>query len=78
MKVGSNSKYTIEYKKGLGSLNPKEYEQFFKLRPFTECLVEINYTEDDFKLMEQWLFDDADFRKEKIQERIKDYNIDVT
>lgn len=78
MKVGNNSKYTIEYKKGLGSLNPKEYQQFFNLRPFNECLVEINYTEDDFKLMENWLFDDADFRKEKIQARIKDYNIDVT
>jgi DNA gyrase/topoisomerase IV subunit B len=78
IKVKANEKYTVEYKKGLGSLNPKEYEQFFKLRPFNECLVEINYTEDDFALMEKWLFDDADFRKEKIQERIKDYNIDVT
>lgn len=78
MKVKSNHKYDIEYKKGLGSLNQKEYEQFFKLRPFEECLVELDYTEKDFELMKNWLEDDADFRKEKIRGRIKDFDVGNT
>ena len=76
MKVKSNAKYTIEYKKGLGSLNPKEYEEFFKLRPFEECLVQIDYSDQDLELMVKWLQDDADFRKAGIQERIKDFDVD--
>jgi DNA gyrase/topoisomerase IV subunit B len=75
MKIKSNHKYTIEYKKGLGSLNPKEYEQFFTLRPFEECLVELDYTDSDLQLMVKWLEDDADFRKERIQYRIKEFDI---
>jgi len=78
MKKKSNHKYTIEYKKGLGSLNPKEYEQFFELRPFEECLVQLDYTEDDLKLMVKWLEDDSDFRKDKIQLRIKEFDIGNT
>lgn len=76
MKNPQNSKYTIEYKKGLGSMNNKEYAQFFKLRSFNECLAEINYEESDFKLLENWLMDDSDFRKDKIQARLKLYDID--
>lgn len=75
MKIKSNHKYTIEYKKGLGSLNPKEYEQFFELRPFEECLVQIDYSEEDLALMVKWLEDDADFRKDGIQKRIKEFDI---
>ena len=75
MKKKSNHKYTIEYKKGLGSLNPKEYEQFFALRPFEECLVQLDYTEQDLELMVKWLEDDADFRKNRIQHRIKEFDI---
>ncbi len=78
MKIKSNLKYTIEYKKGLGSLNPKEYEQFFKLRPFEECLVQLDYTPADLELMVKWLEDDSDFRKEKIQARINDYDVGNT
>ena len=77
IKVPANKKYDIEYKKGLGSLNPKEYQQFFALRPFEECLVQLEYTEQDLKLMVKWLEDDADFRKEKIQARIKEFNVDA-
>lgn len=76
MKVKSNAKYTIEYKKGLGSLNPKEYEQFFTLRPFEECLVQLDYSDADLQQMVKWLEDDADFRKAKIQNRIKDFDVD--
>lgn len=76
VKVPENKKYTIEYKKGLGSMNPKEYEQFFKLRPYHECLTEIDYSLTDFKLLEDWLLDDADFRKEKMQTRLKDFDLD--
>lgn len=75
MKIKSNHKYTIEYKKGLGSLNPKEYQQFFTLRPFEECLVQLDYSEADLALMVKWLEDDADFRKDKIQRRIKEFDI---
>ncbi|MFA7127621.1 MAG: toprim domain-containing protein [Sphaerochaeta sp.] len=76
MKNPKNSKYTIEYKKGLGSMNNKEYAQFFKIRPFNECLAEINYDESDFELLEKWLMDDSDFRKDKIQARLKLYDTD--
>lgn len=75
MKVKSNHKYTISYKKGLGSMNPKEYEQFFKLRPFSECLVQIDYSQEDLEKMVNWLEDDSDFRKEKIQKRIHEFDI---
>ncbi len=76
VKKKSNLKYAIEYKKGLGSLNPKEYKQFFELRPFEECLVSLDYTKDDLAEMVNWLEDDSDFRKERIQSRIQDFNID--
>lgn len=76
IKIKSNAKYDIEYKKGLGSLNPKEYEQFFRLRPFEECLVQIDYSEHDLQQMVKWLEDNSDFRKDKIQARIKDFDID--
>jgi len=75
----TNTKYDIEYKKGLGSMNPKEYEQFFKLRPFETCLQVITY-EDEIELdtMSLWLDDDADVRKEKMQNRLKNgFDIDA-
>ena len=75
MKIKSNHKYSIEYKKGLGSLNPKEYSQFFTIRPFEECLVELDYSQSDLEKMVKWLEDDANFRKNKIQNRIKEFDI---
>jgi len=72
----NKDKYTIEYKKGLGSLSPKEYVEFFKLRPFEECLLKVEYTDDDLQKMNKWLSDDSDFRKDMIQARITEFNVD--
>jgi DNA topoisomerase-2 len=76
-KKKANNKYDIEYKKGLGSMNAKEYAQFFKLRPLDKCLVEIDYDDNGIDNMINWLSDDSEFRKEKIQYRIKDFNVDL-
>jgi len=75
--IESGEKYdVIEYKKGLGSMNPLEYEQFFKLRPFKECLTEIDFSHESFDLMDSWLNKDTDFRKLKIEERVSLFDLD--
>ena len=67
----------IEYKKGLGSMNDKEYKQFFELRPLEDCLVSLDYQEEDIKTMLSWVGDDSDFRKDGIQKRLKHFDADT-
>ena len=66
----------IEYKKGLGSMNDKEYAQFFKLKPLNKALVSVDWNEKDIEKMLQWVGDDSDFRKEAMQQRIVDFDPD--
>ncbi len=67
----------IEYKKGLGSMNDKEYKQFFSLRPLNDCLCTIDCKEDDFGTMQSWVAEDTDYRKEKIQELMASGQFDL-
>jgi len=77
IKKGIPKGITIEYKKGLGSMNEKEYKQFFKLRPLSDCLFNVDYDEDGIKTMLSWVGDDSDFRKVQMQSRLKDFNLDA-
>lgn len=65
-------KLEIEHKKGLGSLSPKEYKEFFGLRSFEECLEKLMVPDMDFSLLKDWLEDDTNFRKEQILKEVKE------
>ena len=70
IKIKTNQQYKIEYKKGLGSMNEKEYAQFFELRPFNTCLAQITATSKSIESLNDWLDEDSDFRKDRIQDRL--------
>ena len=70
IKIKANQQYKIEYKKGLGSMNEKEYAQFFELRPFNTCLAQITATSKSIESLNDWLDEDSDFRKDRIQDRL--------
>ena len=73
--INNIKKYDVQYKKGLGSISDIEWMEFFKMYKFEELLVTIrmrNPEEDnegyieDISMIEAWLDEDSDIRKEFI------------
>ena len=74
MKKG-NKPAIVEYKKGLGSFNPKEYNDVFEKVKVEDCLYRVlPPDETDIQLMMNYLDDDSTPRKELIKEYIKDFD----
>lgn len=85
--INNIKKYNIDYKKGLGSISDMEWMEFFKMYSFEDLLVTIqmrNPEEDndgyieDISMIEAWLDDDSDIRKEfiaKYMEALQDNTI---
>ena len=78
--ISNIKKYDIQYKKGLGSISPTEWEEFFEMYSFQELLVTIyirNPEDDndgyiqDISMIEAWLDEDSDIRKEFIANYIE-------
>ena len=66
-----------DYKKGLGSLNKKEWKQLFKKHTVEE-LAEVITFEDYQKETEElkrWLLEDSEFRKRKIDTLLPEFDI---
>ena len=81
------TKYNVEYKKGLGSISDLEWVEFFSMYDFEELLVTIkmrNPEEDnegylrDISMIEAWLDEDSDIRKEFIAKYIEALQDDST
>jgi DNA gyrase/topoisomerase IV subunit B len=78
--INNIKKFDIQYKKGLGSLSETEWEEFFEMYSFQELLVTI-YIRDpeidndgyiqDISMIEAWLDEDSDIRKEFIANYIE-------
>ena len=74
MKKG-NKPAIVEYKKGLGSFNPKEYNDVFEKVKVEDCLYRVlPPDETDIQLMMNYLDDDSAPRKELIKEYMKDFD----
>jgi DNA gyrase subunit B len=74
MKKG-NKPSIVEYKKGLGSFNPKEYNDVFEKVKVEDCLYRVlPPDETDIQLMMNYLDDDSAPRKELIKEYMKDFD----
>ena len=78
--IDNIKKYDIQYKKGLGSISPTEWEEFFKMYTFQDLLVTIYIRDpevdndgyiEDISMIEAWLDEDADIRKEFIANYIE-------
>jgi DNA gyrase/topoisomerase IV subunit B len=68
-------KYDVQYKKGLGSISEFEWMEFFKMYNFEDLLVTIKMRDpeedpegyvEDISMIEAWLDEDSDIRKEFI------------
>lgn len=73
--INNIKKYDVQYKKGLGSISEFEWMEFFRMYKFEDLLVTIkmrNPEEDnegyieDISMIEAWLDEDSDIRKEFI------------
>ena len=70
-----NKPAIVEYKKGLGSFNEKEYKAIFDKVKVEDCLYRVlPPTEDDLKLMLDYLDEDADSRKDLINQNMKNFD----
>jgi len=74
------TKFIYDYKKGLGSMEEDEWPALFKQYSVEQLLMNIHLQDSDnpdeeVKELLNWLSDDADFRKEKILAKIKEFDI---
>lgn len=77
-----NTKYIYDYKKGLGTLEEQEWEELFKRFPLEQLLqpLHLQDSEDAERELQElinWLDENSDFRKEKIQEKIGEFDINI-
>ena len=68
---------TVGYKKGLGSLYESDWEELFKRYSFEDLLqyITVEDAEREFRLLEMWMDEDREFRKEILREEIKNFDI---
>jgi len=76
------NKFIYDYKKGLGSLEEAEWSELFKQYTLEKLLQPLHLKDspdpkEEINELINWLADNADFRKEKILERIKDFDINA-
>jgi len=76
------NKFIYDYKKGLGSMKEEEWAALFKQFPLEELLQPLHLKDssnpkEEIDELVNWLADNADFRKEKIITRIKDFDINA-
>ena len=70
-----NKPSIVEYKKGLGSFNPKEYTDVFEKVKVEDCLYKVLPPDEvDIGLMMDYLDDDSAPRKELIREYMKNFD----
>jgi len=74
------NKFLYDYKKGLGSMETEEWSALFEQYQLEELLQPMHLVgsqdpQYELQQMTSWLDDDSIFRKEKILERIKDFDI---
>ena len=73
-----NKPSIVEYKKGLGSFNEKEYKDVFEKVAVEDCLYKmLPPDEEDLQLMIDYLDDDAAPRKDLIKEYMKNFDINA-
>ncbi len=78
----SGSKFLYDYKKGLGSMEEKDWEFLFKKHTLEDLMKPLHVKESadadaEFDELRSWLADDSDFRKGKILEKIADFDINA-
>ena len=85
--IDNIKKYDVQYKKGLGSISEFEWMEFFKLYTFEDLLVTIKMRDpeednegyiEDISMIEAWLDEDADIRKEFIAKYLEALQEDTT
>ena len=73
--INNFKKYDVQYKKGLGSISEFEWMEFFSMYKFEDLLVTVKMRDpnvdnegyiEDISMIEAWLDEDADIRKEFI------------
>jgi len=77
--IKGKNNYSYKYTKGLGGLSEIEWEELFIRHPFETLLRKINIkdAENDFNILELWMNEDRDYRKEIIKSNISKFNINV-
>ena len=74
------TKFIYDYKKGLGSMTDDEWKALFEQFKLEELLQPLHLKgsknpEEELKELVSWLADDSDFRKTKILNKIRDFDI---
>ena len=74
---GEFNNVKVQYKKGLGAIYENEWTELFKRYSFEDLLqtVTVQDAEREFKLLELWMDEDRDFRKEMVMNEIKNFDI---
>jgi len=76
------NKFIYDYKKGLGSMEEEEWAALFQQYQLEDLLQPLHLKDspnpkEEIEELVNWLADNADFRKEKILKRIKDFDINA-
>ena len=68
----------FEYKKGLGSLEESEWQYLFENYKFEDLLVPLTIEDDeDVQVLDAWMNEDRDYRKEAIKKGLPTFSLDV-
>jgi len=78
----TGNRFIYDYKKGLGSMKEGDWEFLFKNYTLDNLLKPLHVqnsidSDAEFKELRSWLSDDSDFRKEKILQKIGNFNINA-
>lgn len=85
--INNIKKYDVQYKKGLGSISEFEWMEFFKMYKFEDLLVTVQMRDpevdndgyiEDISMIEAWLDEDSDIRKEFIAKYLEALQEDST
>jgi hypothetical protein len=73
-------KYLYDYKKGLGTLTEEEWHALFEKYKIEDLLQPLHLknseaSEEELRELTSWLADDSQFRKDKILNKITEFDI---
>jgi DNA gyrase/topoisomerase IV subunit B len=74
------TKYIYDYKKGLGSMEESEWHALFQIYTVEDLLMPLHLKESDspeieLNLLQRWLSDDSEFRKEQSLKKLNEFDI---
>jgi DNA gyrase/topoisomerase IV subunit B len=74
------TKFIYDYKKGLGTLDEKEWSELFKQYKLEDLLQPLHLLDSDnpdleIELLHNWLSDDSEFRKDKVVAKIATFDV---